>query len=337
MRNYLPILLLLCTCFLLSCNSSDVKDVLDLAEGVPRKTIDANRLGVNSFANDRRFGEISSQLNEVRDVLRLNYIRVLFAWSNEVQPTPLSNPDFSLYDEISSNLPPGTETLVVITGLPDWMSDPQNWMSGNPRTDFVEQWVKKVVNRYARNRRITAFEIWNEPNMESNRQNQVMGFLGSAENYVELLADSFNYIKSKAPTKLVVSAATTSINQDFPATIDYNRRMRDAGAQAYADIWAVHYYGKQFENVIRDGGVADFLNGLDKPIWITESGAQGVNEQLAYGEQVWPYLTEHIFGLQRIYQYQHTEATPAASTYGLRNLTSGFELSDLYVWLRDRP
>ncbi|MBN8549494.1 MAG: hypothetical protein J0M12_09280, partial [Deltaproteobacteria bacterium] len=118
-------------------------------------------------------------------------------------------------------------------------------------------------------------------------------------------------------------------------TLDYNRAMRDAGAQAFTDRWAIHYYGKQFENLER--GVKDFLNGLNVAVWVTESGAQGVNSQLAYGEQVWPFLFDKIARLERIYQYQFTEATPSDVTYGMKNLDPNFPVSDLYIFLRDRP
>jgi hypothetical protein len=133
-----------------------------------------------------------------------------------------------------------------------------------------------------------------------------------------------------------VTAATTAINQNFPGSLDYNRAMRDAGAQQHADIWGINYYGKQYENLVRPGGVRDFANGLSLPIWVTESGAQGVNTQLAYGEEVWPYLTEQISKIQRIYAYQFTEDSSPDVTYGLRNLSSDRPVSDLYVWLRDR-
>lgn len=151
-----------------------------------------------------------------------------------------------------------------------------------------------------------------------------------------MLALANSVAKDAAPGKLLLNAATTAINQNFPETRDYNRAMRDAGAVDLVDVWAVHYYGKQYENVIRSGGVADFLNGLNKPVWITESGAQGVNNQLAYAEEVWPYLQEHIDRLERIYYYQFTEATPPDTTYGLRNLSASMPVSDLYTYLRDR-
>jgi len=111
--------------------------------------------------------------------------------------------------------------------------------------------------------------------------------------------------------------------------------MRDAGASEFADVWAIHYYGKQFERVLQNGGVADFVNGLDPRIWVTESNAQGVNEQLGYGEQVWPFLIDEMPAIERIYVYQFTDATGPDQTYGLRNLSGEFPVSDLYIWLRD--
>ena len=318
-----------------ACNSS-VKDAIDLIDGVPRKDIDASQLGVNAFVNDARFGSISSQFLTVRDTLRLGYVRVLFNWDSAVQGSPGASPNFSFYDDVLEAVPSGVDVLVVLADLPNWMSDSSNWIEGNPRTTFVERWVKPVVNRYASSSKVVGFEIWNEPNMSANSDNITLGVADNPENYVELLARAYDVVKEAAPNKLVLNAATTAINQNFPDTIHYNERMRDAGAQSFLDKWAVHYYGKQFENVVRNDGVQDFLNGLVKPIWVTESGETGVGNQLAYGEQVWPFLNDNVNGIERIYIYQLTEATPSDVTYGLLNLSSDAPVSDLYVWLRDR-
>jgi O-glycosyl hydrolase len=187
-----------------------------------------------------------------------------------------------------------------------------------------------VVERYGNNGRVVGFQVWNEPN-QANQANSNLGLIDNAAAYVELLKMGHHVIRATAPTKLIVSAATTSINQNYPGSLDYNRAMRDAGAQEYMDIWAIHYYGKQYENLVRPDGVRDFVNGLSKPIWVTESGAQGVSQQLAYGEEVWPYLKEKIPSIERIYQ-----ASSPDSSYGLRNLSGDQPVSDLYVWLRDR-
>lgn len=319
------------------CNASSISDAIDLAQGVPRKDIDTSRLGTNAFVNDNRFGGPSSQFLEIRDTLRLGFVRVLFAWNDAVQPRPNANPNFSFYDDVIAAVPPGIDVLVVITGLPSWMSSSANWKEGNPRTTFVDNWAAKVFNRYGNNARIIGWQVWNEPNMTANPDNTVLDVALNPANYVEMLARAYSRAKSVNPSKLVLNAATTAINQNFPESIDYNRAMRDAGAQQFVDRWAVHYYGKQYENVERNGGVKDFLKGLNQGVWVTESGAQGVNSQLAYGEQAWPFLLDKIENIERIYQYQFAEATPSDVTYGMKNLDPGAPVSDLYVWLRDRP
>jgi hypothetical protein len=322
--------------FILSCNgASGLKDVIDASINVPRKDIDTSILGVNAFASDARFGSPATQLNEVKNTLKLKYVRLLFAWTDAVQASPSASPNFSFYDQLAASIPSGVDALVVLTGLPSWMSDEANWAGGNPRTTFVDSWVKKVAKRYGGNGRIVGFQIFNEPNMTANPENGVLGIDSSPENYVEMLGRAFSAIRDVAPGKLVVNAATTAINQNYPDSLDYNRALRDSGAEQFLDRWAIHYYGSQYENVVRGSGVADVLNSLGKPIWVTESGAQGIGQQLEYGERTWPFLKEEIPGIQRIYQYQFAEPTDPTVTYGLKNLSST-PASDLYVFLRDR-
>ncbi|NMC64421.1 MAG: cellulase family glycosylhydrolase [SAR324 cluster bacterium] len=329
------LIFILCIFLLNSCNSSHLEDAIGLAQGIPRKTIDTNLMGVNAFMNDSRFSSPRAQFQELRDILRLKYVRMLVNWNDGVQASPEAQPDFSWSDSVIGDIPEGIDALIIINGLPSWMSDSSYWINGNPRKTFIERWFKPIVARYSNNPHIVGWQVWNEPNMQSNPENALLGF-NNPENYVEMLGLAYSVAKDLSPSKLVINAATTAINQNFPETRDYNRAMRDAGADNFVDVWAIHYYGKQFENIVREGGVADFCNGLNKEIWITESGAMGVNEQLAYVEQAWPYLSEKIDRLGRIYYYQFTEASSPESTYGLRNLSSTASLSDLYIWLRDR-
>ena len=224
----------------------------------------------------------------------------------------------------------------MLTHIPTWMKNSSNWEGGNPRTTFVNQWVKKVAQHYSTNSKVSAFEIWNEPNMLSDNENTVMGLATNAAAYVEMLSAAHAAIKSISPSKKVLNAATTAINQNYPDSLNYNKDMIKFGAESSVDAFAVHYYGKQYERVIGGGGIADFLNSVSHPIWVTESGAQGVNNQLAYVEEVWPFLTDQIPGIDRFYYYQFADASPSDVTYGLRNLSHGLELSDLYISLRDR-
>lgn len=338
-------LLLLVACFCcLACNSDDrdkisdaienPDDIADIIDGVDRKPIDVSRTGVNAFGNKSQFGSPCSQYAEVQNTLGLRYIRLLFQWNDAVQPAPGASPSFGFYDELASCIPAGTEAVVVLAGVPSWMVDNANWIDGNPRTTFVERWVRPVVSRYRRNGRITAFQIWNEPNRDVDSDNSVLDVLTSPTNYVEMLARAYSVVKDLAPGKMVVNAATTSLVQNFPDTLNYNKAMRDAGVENFVDVYAIHYYGMQFEKFL--GGGRDFLRGLSRPIWITESGQQGVNKQLSYVETVWPYLREQVSGIDRIFYYQFASETAPEEAFGLKTTSAEFPVSDLYIHLRDR-
>ncbi len=303
----------------------------------PRKPIPYSLLGINSFLNESRFGSIRSQLRDVKANLGIKKVRVLVAWNDQVQPSPSATPNFRLYDRIIRSLPGRTEALVIVTGTPSWVQNPKNWVGGSPRSTFVELWLKKVVKRYKRRSRVGGYQIWNEPNNPSFSENQVLDVLTKPENYVELLALGHAAVKRISPRKKVVNGATTAIAQNFPGTLNYNKAMIAAGALNFTDIYAIHFYGKSVERVILPGGVAEFVNSVPKPIWVTETGTQGVNKQLDYAERIFPFLKKYMPGIGRIYLYQYTESSPANSTYGLRNLTPGAFVSDLYIKLRDRP
>ena len=303
----------------------------------PRKPIPYSLLGINSFLNDSRFGTIRSQLRDVTANLGIKKVRVLVAWNDQVQPSPSATPNFRLYDQIIGSLPAGTEALVIVTGVPSWVNNSKNWVGGSPRSTFVELWLKKVVSRYKNRPRVGAYQIWNEPNNPSFSENQTLDVLTKPENYVELLALGHSAVKSISPRKKVVNGATTAIAQNFPSTLNYNKAMITAGALNFTDIYAIHFYGKSVERVILPGGVAEFVNTVTKPIWVTETGAQGVTKQSEYAERIFPFLKKNMPGISRIYIYQYTESSPATSTYGLRNLTPGAFVSDLYIKLRDRP
>lgn len=304
---------------------------------IPRKPIPYSLLGINSFLNDSRFGPIRSQLRDVTANLGIKKVRVLVAWNDQVQPSPSATPNFGLYDAILGSLPPRTEALVIVTGAPSWVKDRRNWVGGSPRSTFVELWLKKVVSRYKTRARVGAYQIWNEPNNPSFSENETLDVLTKPQNYVELLALGYNAVKSISPRKRVVNGATTAIAQNFPATLNYNKAIVEAGALNFTDVFAIHFYGKSIERVLLPGGVAAFVNSIQKPIWVTETGAQGVTKQKEYAERIFAFLKKNMPGIARIYIYQYTESSSANSTYGLRNLTPGASVSDLYITLRDRP
>ena len=318
--------------FLTSCDSGQL---LDLALNPPgRKSIGGLNVGVNNFFVHREFGSINQQYNEIHSVLGRSQVRVLLAWTNDVQPNPNVEPNIGFFDSVLTSIPAGVEVVVVLAHTPNWMLDPSNWVDGNPRKTWVERWLRPVAARYGRLSRVVGFEIWNEPNLTVVASDTALD-LENADNYFEMLQLGSSAVRSAAPGKLVVIAATKSIQQDFPNSLNYNKRLRDLGAENLVDVWNVHYYGSSFESVVTSNGVADFLNTIRLPIWVTESGEQGPNKQLAYVETAWPFLKEKIPSIDRFYYYQYASTEPVDSNYGLKTTDPSFPVSDLYIFFSD--
>lgn len=334
-RKSLVLPLLAILALLSACNSTE--DLIDLALDPPqRRTIDTSRMGVNNFFIDPEFGTIPQQYSEIQNTLGLRSVRVLMSWVNAVQPSPSSNVNFDFFDAIIANIPAGVDVIIVVTGTPDWMTNPNNWDGGNPRATWVNRWLTRIVQRYGQQGGVLGFEVFNEPNFLDIPSDVALD-LQNPDNYFELLSLSASVIRANAPSRLVIPAATLAINQSFPDNLNYNRRLRDLGAADIVDVWNIHYYSRAFERVVQNDGIADFLNGLGKPIWITESGETGPNNQLEYVETVWPFLRDEIPGIDRIYYYQFGETVlPVENNFGLRTTDPSFPVSDLYVHLRNR-
>jgi hypothetical protein len=215
------------------------------------------------------------------------------------------------------------------------MLDSSNWSTAaNPRATWAESWVRPTVTRYKDSPRITGYEIFNEPDLLVLPGDAALS-LETPENYYELVTFASPIIRSVDPARLVIMAATEAINQNFPENLNYNKQLKELGIEALIDIWNVHYYSENFERVVTSGNIGDFLNGLSKIVWITESGENGINEQLQYVETAWPFLREKIPGIDRIYYYDYGSPDPVDVTFSLKTFDPTAPVSNLYVHLRD--
>ncbi len=317
------------------CGSAgDITDLTDIVVDPPtRKEIDRSKVGVqNFFTNQDSFGSVAAQYQDIRGNLGIRFVRVLVPWIDALHGSPNSSYNFDQSDAILRSIPPGVDVLVTLAHTPSWFTDSSRWVNGNPRQAWVDRFLRPVVEHYANTPGIIGWEVFNEPDAVTIGSDGVLG-LTNPQNYLELLRLSHAAIKSIDPNKLVVMAATRSIQQDWPLSFQYNEALRDGGALNFTDVWNIHYYGKQYEKVVVRDGVADFLNGLGKIVWVTESGIQGANNQLAYAQEVWPFLTDKIPAVQRIYYYTYSSTGAAASSFGMRNTDPVFPVSDLYVHL----
>lgn len=318
---------------ILGCNAaSDLTDIADVAVNPPeRESIDRSKLGVqNFFTSKAAFGSVEEQFRDIKQNLGIRYVRILVPWIESRQSSKDEPYNFDSADEILNSIPVGVDVLVVLAHTPDWFRNPANQTNANPRQAWVDQFLTPVINRYKSNPRIIGWEVFNEPDIVTVPSDVVLE-LTDPVNYVELMKLANAAIKSISPGKLAVMAATVSIQQNFPNNFNYNKALKDGGIGEFTDVWNIHYYGKQFEKVVAAGGIADFLNGTGKEIWITESGQQGPNEQLEYVETVWPFLTEKIPGISRIYYYEYSSNAPITQSFGLRSTDQSFPVSDFYV------
>lgn len=326
------IIIFLLACFALQ-GCIDKEKIEAVINEPRRKQIPLGRLGLNAFFNDERFGSVRSQVNDVTQNLKFRKLRLLLRWDDNAHPVPGLEPNFAFLDTVLSKIPRGTEILLVTTGIPSWMRDPQNWYNNNPRESFIRFWLNPLLDEISKYDIVKAIQVWNEPNDRSAIENSVMGF-NSPSNYYEMLVLAKDLFEKKRIRKELINAATTAINQKSNDALEYNKRLISLGAHNLVDKWAIHFYGKQFDRVFTRGGVKDVLSRTRKAIIITESGEKGINKQLDYAERVWPFLIESLGNIELIYIYTYTEDAPAESTYGLRNLSKN-PFSDLYLKLLD--
>ncbi|MCS6894454.1 MAG: glycoside hydrolase family 5 protein, partial [Deltaproteobacteria bacterium] len=333
--TFMNVLLGIVVFFFTGCQIDETtKKAKAIVDKPPRKTIPYKLLALNAFFNDPRFGSLYYQVTDVLRNLKLNRLRVLIRWDDKAHPSPEMRPNFALLEEILNSLPQDAKVLIVTTGTPTWMSDSSNWLSENPRKTFIELWFKPLIQFLFTRTQVEAIQIWNEPNDMDQVENRIMAFKDSGK-YFELLKACSEFLKSSGQQIRILNGATTAINQGGHGALNYNKELVKLGAHHLVDAWAIHFYGMQFERVFKNGGVADVLKRVKKPLWITESGARGINNQLEYGERVWPFLAENFEFLARIYIYTYTEDAPSDQTYGLRNLSTR-PYSDLYLHLLER-
>jgi hypothetical protein len=291
----------------------------------PKRDLDKRLLGLNAFANEPNFGRVEDQYKEAREVLGIKNFRVLFYWSEDMQPNILAPKFYGFYDDIVRSLP-RSENIAVVTGLPLWS------LNGDSEViiaRFLNDYLRPTVRRYRRSSKIKYWQIWNEPNNESFRENNVIGVTRAPLKYVDLLRRAKKIVRRLTRRGRVVMGATTSILQNFPETLEYNKALVANDIKEVTHSYAVHFYGENFQNFLL--GVDDFLKDLQLPILVTEIGARGSNDHENYIRGMVPYLKSNYPRMGNFYLYQFTEFTPGNETFGLKHKGG---VSTLYNYLR---
>lgn len=207
----------------------------------------------------------------------------VFSWS-DIQPSP-ARWDWEYTDWLVRAA--AYYDLKIIARLdkpPSWAVNDATALSAPPRNvnDYAE-FVRRVAERYRG--KITAYIIWNEPNLAIEWGHQKP----DARAYAKLLQTASGKLRVADPAARILAAALAPTNENSSQAQDdraYLRELYAAGARDAFDALAAHPYpfGQSPDARPSSNDGLNFLRILDmraimvangdaaKPIWITEFG-----------------------------------------------------------------
>ena len=148
----------------------------------------------------------------------------------------------------------GLKVLLRIDSQPLWALPPDGSNQGpieNPQ-DFGD-FCRAIAERYRG--RVQAYQVWNEPNLSREWQNQPPDPGG----YVELLRACYLGVKAADPGAWVISAGLSPTGNTPPEAIpdaQYLEAMYEAGAAPYFDLLGAHAPGFKYPPEISPDEVA---------------------------------------------------------------------------------
>ena len=273
--------------------------------------IDKSKFGLNAFFNLPLFESenIKNQALDIKNNFKVNNIRVLLSWSDDIQPTPDSNIFFGFIDDVLNNIPVGMNVILVIGNVPSWVPKDSHKVR-----DLFEDFCKKIILRYKGHRRILGFEISNEPNTNMFVENKKLGFVDEPYIYCLFLGRIYKYAKLIGCKKYIISAATTSIIQNYPSTLKYFEHMLKIGIERNCDIINIHWYGNNLYTMFKKNGALDLLRTIKKPIFITEIGTKVESDQINYLQKNMNFLLDEIKNIKLVFWYHYD----GDDEYGMR-------------------
>ncbi len=229
----------------------------------------------------------------------------------------------------------GPDLVLRLDHPPEWALS----QDGNTPVDLAAYagFLGRVAGRYAG--RVTAYVIWNEPNLAIEWGNQPPDPNG----YAEMLCVAQSAIRAADPEALIISAGLAPTNQANAAALDdrqYLTAMYAGGAAACFDVLGAHPYGFAYPPD-DPPGAHDGLNyarvaelraimvehgDAHKPVWATEMG--WTTDPVGSGQQ-WLGVTEEQQGQYLVAAFQlASEAWPWLERIAIWNLSTGLATGD---------
>ncbi len=197
------------------------------------------------------------------DDIGCEWLRVDYSWNN-IEKTP-GNFDFSSMDQFTQTaLQHNKKIIAVLCYDAGWIHNdnkPHEYISPEHYNSYIH-YVTETVNRYKG--QVTAFEIWNEPNLKTKRF-----WKGSDDEFINLFKNTVKAIKSIDPTILVTTPGLSRGDGK------YLQKMFEADAMKNVDVISFHPYAvtltgyqKQIERIQNTAKKYGFKGDL----WISEIG-----------------------------------------------------------------
>jgi hypothetical protein len=244
-----------------------------------------------------------------------------FTWWSYTEP---NKGEWKWYDDrLAQATKHGLKVMGIIYGTPAWASNPPEaplHLRCPPR-DWadLERYVFQLVSHYPD---IGAWEVWNEPHWGG-------GWLGTPEEYAQLLRRAYAAAKRAHPGCLVVGWGGVDLN-----SLEWLEKVLKVSGTDCFDIGAVHYSGADSRIREKVARLREIMraNGGEKPLWNTEEAAFGAS---FYEQHVPPFDTERrTAGDPSLFETEgktYQDAAFSAVRLLARNLSVGFEKTFFYL------
>lgn len=186
---------------------------------------------------------MDNQVMEVTRGMGFNWVKQQIEWRVfEANPGEIGWGDMDLIINAANGA--GVNVLFSVVNAPAWARESGfDGSVGGPPQDpaTFANFVGQIAGKYC-NSPLKAIEVWNEQNLHYEWGNKPL----NAAEYVQLLAASYNSIKSACPSMTVVSGALTPAGNNGGLAMDdftYLEQMFQAGANNYLDAVGAHPSG----------------------------------------------------------------------------------------------
>ncbi|CAG0937413.1 hypothetical protein TFLX_06342 [Thermoflexales bacterium] len=208
----------------------------------PRTRLKSPEYGIQAFLWWKP--EITKRDLTLVQELGFQWVKQSFSW-RDIEPAQKGHYEWKLADDVVRRVGRrgNLKLLARIDRQPFWSQAPGTPKSENaPPANLQDfgDFCYAIADRYKG--KITAYQVWNEPNLAREWGNQPP----DPAQYVELLKICYQGIKSADPDALVISAGMattgTSSNEAMPDDV-FIEQMYQAGAAPFFDLLGVHAPG----------------------------------------------------------------------------------------------